>query len=193
MFCSLTAFAFVNDLQTQVPPFNGSTGEAPAMRFYRLHVTDVVGRPDGRRLLAPSEFSLYAPTPSVTRVRVSVIVNDADSPSGDLEMFYFRPITFHDFHPKAGNLKGGTEIHVYGSGFIDHPDLLCRFEFLFTIAVFVSPTEIVCPAPERFATAPRLSLTLNRYDYAYCSSCTWFPGRCAGSRTGTRCSWDCGE
>jgi hypothetical protein len=167
----------------EVPPFTSSSAEPPAMRFYRLNVTDVLGRPDGRKLLAISELKLYAPSPAVVRAKVSILFNDADEPTRDLEIFYYRPLSFHDFHPKAGNINGGTEIHVYGNGFIDHPDLRCRFETLYTPAIYVSPTEIVCPAPEIYVTAPRLSLTLNGKDFSYCTS-----GRCADTK---RCSWDC--
>jgi len=172
----------------EVPPFTTSSAEPPAMRFYRLNVTDVVGRPDGRKLLAISELKLYAPSPAVMRAKVSILANDADTPTRDLEIFYYRPFSFHDFAPKAGNINGGTEIHVYGNGFFDHPDLRCRFELLYTPAIFVSPTEIVCPAPERFVNAPQLSLTVNSKDFSYCTLCLWHPGRCADKQ---RCSWDC--
>jgi hypothetical protein len=172
----------------EVPPFQISSAEGPAMRFFRLNVTDVVGRPDGRKVLAISELSLYAPAPALTRVKVSVLVNDGDAAAENLEMFYYRPPLFFDFHPKAGNINGGTEIHVYGSGFIDHPDLRCRFELVYTQATFVSPTEIVCPAPERYVISPQLSLTINGKDFVYCTACVWIPGRCADKKM---CSWDC--
>ena len=175
----------------EVPPFLGSSEDTPAMRFYRLHVIDVVGRPDGRKILAISELRLYGPSPALTRVKVSVVVNGNDVASQDLDFFYYRSPTFHNFRPKAGNIQGGTEIHVYGNNFIDHPDLLCRFELVYTAAIYVSPTEIICPAPERYVNAPQLSLTLNRADFSFCSSCLWYPGRCADRSEGGRCSWDC--
>ena len=99
------------------------------MRFFRLHVTAAVGRPDGRQLLALSELALYPPAPALARVPVSVLVNADDTPSEELEMYLHRPLAFHDFHPKSGNLNGGTEVHVYGSGFVDHPDQrTCAFK-----------------------------------------------------------------
>ena len=189
---NFTAWRAGHESKFEVPPWSSSTAEAGSMRFFRLHVTSAVGRPDGRQLLALSEFALYAPAPALARVPVSVLVNADDTPSEGLEMYLHRPLSFHDFHPKSGNLNGGTEVHVYGSGFVDHPDLRCRWELVFTIAVFVSPTEIICPAPERFATAPQLSLTLNGRDFAYCSACVWRPGRCADShKANSPCSWDC--
>jgi len=61
-----------------------------------------------------SELRLFGPAASVQRVKVSVLVNELDMPARELEMFYYRPMMFYDFHPKAGNINGGTQIHVYG-------------------------------------------------------------------------------
>ena len=36
----------------ELPPFSTSNAEPPSMRYFRLNVTGVVGRPDGRKLLA---------------------------------------------------------------------------------------------------------------------------------------------
>lgn len=116
--------------------------------------------PDGTKVVAIAELSLYvafppfvlsvcyavsstdqfcwyqAPSPAVLEVDVGLRVNGQDVPTRELKFSYYRPFSFHDFHPKAGNLNGGTEIHVYGSNFIDHPHLLCLFELVYSEVSF---------------------------------------------------------
>jgi hypothetical protein len=89
----------------EVPPFLGSSEEAPAMRYFRLHVSDVVGRPDGRKVLAISELRLYAPSPALTRVQLSVIVSSEDQSAREVDFFYYRQLVLRDFRPKAGNIQ----------------------------------------------------------------------------------------
>ena len=172
----------------ECPPYLNSTNDPAEVGYYRLLILDVVGRPGGTKFAAISEFGLYAQSPGLLTVDVGLSTDLQTEASRELYFAYYRPFSFYHMYPMSGNINGGTEIHFYGEGFINFPDLRCLFELLYTEAVYYSPTHIVCPSPEQQVLSPKVTLTINGKDSVSCQNCTWVPGRCADPEF---CSWDC--
>ena len=172
----------------ECPPYLNSTNDPAEVGFYRLLILDVVGRPTGEKIVAISEFKLFAQSPGLLTVDVGLSTDAQTEASRELFFAYYRPFMFYHMHPMSGNLNGGTEVNLYGQGFINFPDLRCLFELLYVQAVYYSPTHIVCPAPQQRVLSPKVTLTLNGKDFVSCQNCTWIPGRCADTQF---CSWDC--
>ncbi len=172
----------------ECPPYLTSTNDPVEVGYYRLLILDVVGRPTGEKFVAISELGLYAQSPGLLTVDVGLSTDILSEASRELYFAYYRPFKFRRMYPMSGNINGGTEIHLYGEGFINYPDLRCLFELLYVQAVYYSPTHIVCPSPQQRVIAPKVTLTLNGKDFVACQNCTWVPGRCADTQF---CSWDC--
>eukprot|EP00957_Ditylum_brightwellii_P119671 9130572-Ditylum_brightwellii.AAC.1 len=72
--------------------------------------------------------------------------------------FTYVPTAYiNDIYPKMGPIKGGTHVHLSGSGFRQNESTLCRFQLLGHVAGSISPkvssamilsdTDLICTSP----------------------------------------------
>jgi alpha-tubulin suppressor-like RCC1 family protein len=87
--------------------------------------------------------------------------------------FYARP-RFYDFLPKMGDQMGGTEIQIYGEGFLELPSLRCKFEGgvseqFATKTIFKSPNLVVCVTPKKtLMNLVTVKLSVNNVHWMTC-------------------------
>ena len=79
-------------------------------------------------------------------VEVEVTMNGQDYTLGRKIFIYRKPLMLTSIWPTSGSANGNTEISAFGS-FEESSDLMCAFGSKFTLAEFLSTTEISCISP----------------------------------------------
>jgi hypothetical protein len=81
-------------------------------------------------------------------VRVRLSNNGGEATSSSSHIISVLPTSMvHYTTPQAGPTSGGTLVNVYGTNFIDVPDLRCTFNGRLVKAQFVSTSQITCRTP----------------------------------------------
>lgn len=79
---------------------------------------------------------------------IDISINGQDFLTSPLKLTFVQPPSLIEVEPSHLHDDGGTEVRVFGSGFMDLPKLKCRFHFLRSVEIvdakFVSPYEVIC-------------------------------------------------
>jgi len=75
--------------------------------------------------------------------------NDQDYSQTRFPFFFYATPTLSRISPVSGPaIRAGTEVAVYGKGFINSTSLTCRFGRTVTVGRFVSANYMICPTPQ---------------------------------------------
>lgn len=99
---------------------------------------------------APSSLNFLStiaePTLPVT-VQVGVSNNGVDMNGSWVDLILFRAPVVLEAIPQVGPVFGGTNVAVFGLGFMDSSDLSCAFGTSLVKAIYVNSGEILCQSP----------------------------------------------
>jgi hypothetical protein len=90
----------------------------------------------------------YAPPHPPGWYPFEVTTNDQDYTTSRIPFFFYADPNLSRISPVSGPaVVAGTQVQVYGSGFINSTSLTCRFGWTNAPGVYVSSNYIVCPTP----------------------------------------------
>jgi hypothetical protein len=99
--------------------------------------------------LNEGELSCYAPPHPAGTYPLEISINDQDYTSLRYPFFYYKDPELRRISPVAGpSDSAGTNVNVYGEGFVNSTFLTCRFGYTRTKGIFVSSNYIICPSPQ---------------------------------------------
>ncbi|KAH9164316.1 hypothetical protein LEN26_000103 [Aphanomyces euteiches] len=109
-------------------------------RFGSLIVIGVWIQTDAIRCIAPSYTS--------GTVALEVSINDQDYTSSRTSFYFYPNPTLHRIYPVFGPaFAAGTSVDIFGTGFVNTSNLVCRFGKDVVPSIFISPTRIQCLTP----------------------------------------------
>lgn len=140
------------------------TCRAGAISFPGVPISDAL-----LECVTPAAPNAAAPASAPALVSVSADGAFFTAPVASAQFWFFPSPSITMVTPRTGPVSGGTQLTVYGTGFLNTAPLLsCRFSesaLLTAAAVYVSPTEVRCNTTLREAGNVTVFLTLNGVDY----------------------------
>ena len=98
--------------------------------------------------ISENEIECFSPPHAQEIVQLEVTQNGQDYSETDFAYEYYGDIVVSHFEPSFGPARGGTEIHIVGTGFLNSTLTMCRFgDDTLVPARFVNGTEIICLSP----------------------------------------------
>lgn len=101
------------------------------------------------RWLSRTEFVCDAPAQRPGSVRLAISTNGQQFMDVGLAFSYQPQETVRSVSPRSGSVHGGTQVAVYGAGFVNSTEIACRLGELVGEAHYVDPTLVLCRAPAR--------------------------------------------
>lgn len=142
------------------------TGEKFRSDFQLAEVYCKVGESLGKATIIDTknmecEISELPLTGSENSFPASVSLNKASWTQTNSNTFY-TPYGIHHISPNSGPVQGGTEITVYGSGFVNTGDARCRFgvpgDYAIVYGKVLSHDKMVCKSPADYKIPKQASL-----------------------------------
>ena len=102
------------------------------------------------------------------RYALEVSNNGIEYSSNGLQFEFVQPMMISKVNPIIGSVVGGTIVQIVGSGFINTPNLGCKFgDSFLTKAKYKSAFHISCVSPvSDMPTQVQLTVTVNGVDYS---------------------------
>ena len=131
------------------------------------------------RAISSSPTEVQCITPSVNYPLDTVVVLKYEGSSmllekAGLSYSFHRPLVLNQLFPTRGFARGGTDVTLSGTGFLDLDSLICRFGEMTVPARYLSANAVECPSPsvednDSFLSGKRevrLSVSLNGVDFS---------------------------
>jgi hypothetical protein len=98
--------------------------------------------------LSESSISCISPAHTPSNVNLMVTINGgADWFYGPGHFTFFTNLIVQAVRPSSGSTRGGTGVHLHGSGFQQTSLMKCRFGELLVQAIYVNKTTVFCETP----------------------------------------------
>lgn len=79
---------------------------------------------------------------------LEISMNNQDYSTSRTPFFFYKDEALSRISPVSGPaLSGGTEVHVYGAGFVNSTLLTCKFGHARSTGTFITSNHIICPSP----------------------------------------------
>lgn len=99
------------------------------------------------RWLSRTDFVCYTPPQRPGSVQLSISTNGQQIMDSGLNFTYQPQTTVLSVSPRSGSIHGGTQVAVYGAGFVNSTEIACRLGERVGEAQYVDPTLVLCRAP----------------------------------------------
>lgn len=99
------------------------------------------------RWLSRTEFACDTPPQRPGSVRLAISTNGQQFMDAGLEFTYQPQTTVLSVSPRSGSIHGGTQVSVYGAGFVNSTEIACRLGERVGEAQYVNPTLVLCRSP----------------------------------------------
>lgn len=94
-----------------------------------------------------TEFVCETPPQRPGSVWLAISTNGQQFMDAGLEFTYQPQTTVLSVSPRSGSVHGGTQVAVYGAGFVNSTEITCRLGERIGEAQYVDPTLVLCRAP----------------------------------------------
>jgi hypothetical protein len=80
-------------------------------------------------------------------VPVNLTLNNQFYTDENIKFLFFNPPKVLDAEPSKGPVRGGTEIHIWGTQYEKRRNITCLFNDQVVFATYISKTHITCVSP----------------------------------------------
>ena len=133
-----------------------------------------IGTSDGREVattkatwISSSALTCVSPPHRPSTIRVAVSSNGQQKTKESVHFAFHTRISVTTVSPAQGSIRGGSSLHLRGTGFTNTTTLSCRFDDMVVFATYVSPTTILCVTPAHARGAVNIGVSNNGVDYSF--------------------------
>jgi hypothetical protein len=100
------------------------------------------------KYVATDELVCYAPPHRGGRFTLEITNNDQDYSDQGMTVFFYSDPALSRIMPVSGpSVTAGTQVTVFGDGFVNTSLLMCRFGNTIAPGIYVDDRQLICPAP----------------------------------------------
>jgi hypothetical protein len=109
-----------------------------------------------------SSTMAICPVPPSTKdsAEVYITLNNQQYSDDEILYYWYKAAKIYQISPKYGPTEGGTQVHMYGTGFQKGKQLLCVFDGIYVNATMINEQEITCVSPPHIVGPVKVQTTV---------------------------------